>query len=363
MTTKRGKGKSKAGDREFETGEVRLQKIIAAAGIASRRKSEQLITLGRVQVNGKIITELGAKADPSKDHIRVDGKLLHGAERTRYFVLNKPRGYVTTLKDPEHRPTVAQIFSHVRERLFPVGRLDYGSEGLLLMTNDGALANSLMKAANGVEKVYVVKVSGRPDEASLERLRQGVRIPKGRVQAEEEEKGSGSSAAKPTETVLTAPAGIRIVKDADNPWVEVRLVEGRNRQIRKMFEEAGHHVEKIRRIAYGPLELDVPPGEYRELDESEVDALKKAARAASRIRHGSGPAKRLGVQTKEPVRRADPRKRAQKLSPKAAARAAFSGAKKNPRKPQAKAGNLHPSSRGKTSNPQRREQGRRKQES
>jgi 23S rRNA pseudouridine2605 synthase len=348
---------------EKKGGEVRLQKIIAGAGIASRRKSEELITQGRVQVNGKVVTELGAKADPSKDHIRVDGKLLHGAERTRYFVLNKPRGYVTTLKDPEHRPTVAQIFSHVRERLFPVGRLDYGSEGLLLMTNDGELANSLMRAANGVEKVYVVKVAGRPSEEALERLRQGVRIPKGRVSAEEEEKGSGSSAAKPTETVLTAPAGIRVVKDAENPWLEVRLVEGRNRQIRKMFEEAGHHVEKIRRIAYGPLELDVPPGEFRELDESEVEALKKAARAASRTKPGAGAAKRLGVQPKESARRGKPGKRSQKLSPKAAARAAFSGAKQNSRKASRKGQVAHPSGRGKASNSKRQPQGHRKQES
>lgn len=243
-------------------GAVRLQKIIAAAGIASRRKSEEYILTGRVQVNGKIVTEMGAKADPARDHIKVDGKLLKGAERSRYFVVNKPRGTVTTLSDPQHRPTVAQIFSRVRERLYPVGRLDYASEGLLIMTNDGELANALMRAANGVEKVYLVKVAGRPDDGAIERLREGVRIDRGLA-------GDGK--------VLTSPAGVRLIRDADNPWFEVTLVEGRNRQIRKMFEETGHHVEKIRRVGYGPLQLDVPPGEYRELDPKEVEALRRAA--------------------------------------------------------------------------------------
>ena len=335
MSAAAGKGKSGA-EGGAESGAVRLQKIIAQAGIASRRKGEELIQQGRVQVNGKVVTELGEKADPSKDHIRVDGKLLHGAERTRYFVLNKPRGYVTTLHDPEHRPTVAQIFSHVKERLFPVGRLDYGSEGLLLMTNDGELANALMRAANGVEKVYVVKTSGRPSEEAMERLRQGIRIPKGRVEAEEKAKGSGSSAGSATETVMTVPAGIRVIREADNPWLEVRLVEGRNRQIRKMFEEAGHHVEKIRRIAYGPLELDVPPGEFRELEPEEVEALKKAARAASRSRPAGA---RLGVQAKEPGIQKRAKKRRGSGSPKAAARVAFSRAKNPDKKAGKNSGN------------------------
>ncbi len=242
--------------------QVRLQKLMAAAGIASRRKAEEYITSGRVQVNGQIVTELGAKADPAHDHIKVDGKLLKGPERPRYFMVNKPRGYVTTLSDPQHRPTIAQIFSRIKERLYPVGRLDYASEGLLLMTNDGELANSLMRAASGVEKVYLVKVAGRPDEGVLERLREGVRIDRGLV-------GDGK--------VLTAPAGVELIRDADNPWFQVTLIEGRNRQIRKMFEETGHHVEKIRRVGYGPLALDVPPGEYRELEPKEIEALRRAA--------------------------------------------------------------------------------------
>src|SRR5215471_20079846 len=142
----------------------RLQKIIAAAGVASRRKAEELITSGHVQVNGTTITELGSKADPESDHIRVNGKLLHGAERHVYLVLNKPKGFVTTVSDPEGRPTVMNLVRGVGSRVYPVGRLDYASEGLLLMTNDGALAHRLMKAASHVPKTYVVKVSGQPRE-------------------------------------------------------------------------------------------------------------------------------------------------------------------------------------------------------
>ncbi|HEX4757401.1 MAG TPA: pseudouridine synthase, partial [Terracidiphilus sp.] len=154
----------------------RLQKILSQAGVASRRKAEEMIEQGRVQVNGTVITELGTKADAGRDHIRVDGKLLHGAERLRYFVLNKPKGFVTTVKDPEGRPTVMKFFEKMRERLYPVGRLDYQSEGLLLVTNDGDLANRLTKAGSGVEKTYLVKVAGQPSEEELEVLRGGVAI-------------------------------------------------------------------------------------------------------------------------------------------------------------------------------------------
>ena len=243
----------------------RLQKIIAAAGLASRRKAEMLITEGRVRVNGQVVTELGAKADPARDHIRVDGKLLQGPEQPRYYMLNKPKGYVTTVADPEGRPTVMKFFERAGTRVFPVGRLDYQSEGLLLMTNDGALANALTRAAAKVEKTYLVKVSGRPTEAAIEQLRRGIMIERGKP-------GSGAG------RVLTEPATIRLMRDAENPWYEVVLTEGRNRQIRKLFEEVGHHVEKIRRIGYGPLVLDVPPGEARELQPSEVAALERAAR-------------------------------------------------------------------------------------
>ena len=248
---------------EAESGE-RLQKLLARAGVASRRKAEELIAEGRVQVNGQVVTEPGTRAVMGRDHVRVDGKLLQAAERMRYFVLNKPKGYVTTVSDPEGRATVMEFFQSVRERVYPVGRLDYLSEGLLVMTNDGELANGLTRAANGVEKRYLVKVSGEPDEEALDELRGGVVIERGRP-------GTG------TGRVRTAPAQIRKVRQGENPWFEVVLIEGRNRELRKMFEEIGHHVEKIRRVGYGPLELDVEPGKLRELDEEEVRLLRLAS--------------------------------------------------------------------------------------
>jgi 23S rRNA pseudouridine2605 synthase len=253
----------------------RLQKILAQAGIASRRKAEELILEGRVQVNGQTVTELGTRADLSRDHVRVDGKLLHGREQQRYYMLNKPRGYVTTLSDPEGRPTVVELMAQKRGphgdrvRLYPVGRLDYLSEGLLLMTNDGELANKLSKASAGVEKTYLVKVSGSPTPDKVEQLRHGIMIDRGRLN----EVRTGRR-----DRILTAPAKVEQVRGGDNPWYELTLTEGRNRQIRKMFEEVGHHVEKIRRIGYGALRLDVAPGEFRELTPGEVTALDRAAR-------------------------------------------------------------------------------------
>jgi 23S rRNA pseudouridine2605 synthase len=177
-------------------------------------------------------------------------------------MLNKPKGYVTTVSDPEGRPTVMQIFSKMSERLYPVGRLDYLSEGLLLVTNDGDLANKLTKAATGVEKTYLVKVSGQSTEEELNRLREGVGIDRTRP-------GEGR--------VQTAPASIRQVRQGDNPWYEVVLIEGRNRELRKMFEEIGHFVEKIRRVGYGPLVLDQEPGQFRELEAEELARLRLAA--------------------------------------------------------------------------------------
>lgn len=239
----------------------RLQKIIAAAGIASRRKAEQFIAGGLVSVNGQVVTELGTKADPERDHIRVNGKLLHGSERHVYLLMNKPKGYVTTLRDPEGRPTVMDLLRGVGARVYPVGRLDYSSEGLLLLTNDGDLANHLMKAASHVPKTYMVKVAGVPGSEGLEKLRAGISIPT--------ERGK---------RLRTAPAKIRVIREAANPWYEVTLMEGKNRQIRKMFEEIGHHVEKIKRVRYGPLELDVHPGQFRKLSAPEVEKLRALSR-------------------------------------------------------------------------------------
>ena len=239
----------------------RLQKIIAAAGIASRRKAEALIAGGAVSVNGQTITELGTKADPERDSIRVNGQLLRKAQRHVYVVLNKPKGYVTTVRDPEGRPTVMELVRGVRARVYPVGRLDFNSEGLLLLTNDGGLAAALMKAASHFPKTYLVKISGRPTAEGLAKLKSGIFI-----------------SAEHGQRVKTAPAKLRLVRDAENPWYEITLIEGRNRQIRRMFEEIGHHVEKIKRVRYGPLELDIPPGEFRCLTAHEISGLKSAVK-------------------------------------------------------------------------------------
>jgi len=240
----------------------RLQKIMAGSGIASRRKAEEIIAAERVTLNGKVVTEQGTKADPERDEICVDGRPLKKAERLVYYLLNKPKGYVTTVSDPEGRPTVMDLLPQGKrhERVYPVGRLDYASEGLLLMTNDGALAAKLMKAGSHMPKTYRVKVSGKPDEKAIARLRVGVTI--------ELEKGR---------RVKTSPAKIQLAEDGANPWFEVVLIEGRNRQIRRMFEQVGHHVEKIKRVQLGPVVLDVEPGKSRELTKREIEELKRAA--------------------------------------------------------------------------------------
>jgi len=235
----------------------RLQKILAAAGVASRRKAEEFITGGRVTVNGAVVTELGTRADPATDQIRVDDKPLQKAEQLLYFMLHKPKGYVTTVSDPQGRPTVMEFVSYRKERLYPVGRLDYASEGLLLMTNDGDLAQKMTKAGSHMPKVYHVKISGRPDKKGIERLRRGITI-----------------TLEDGQRVKTSPAKIRLLEDAANPWYEVILIEGRNRQIRSMFQNVGFLVEKIKRVQLGPLKLDVPPGKVRPLTVREVAQLK-----------------------------------------------------------------------------------------
>jgi len=235
----------------------RLQKIMAASGIASRRKAEEIIGAGRVTLNGKVVVEQGTKADPQRDVICVDGKPLKSRERLLYFLLHKPKGYVTTVSDPEGRPTVMELMKRCPQRVYPVGRLDFASEGLLLMTNDGQLAQRLMKAGSHAPKTYLVKISGQPDEQALNRLRAGITI--------ELEDGM---------RVKTSPAKLRLVEDSANPWYEVILSEGRNRQIRRMFQRVGFNVEKIKRVQLGPLVLDVPPGKYRALTVREVAQLK-----------------------------------------------------------------------------------------
>jgi len=241
-----------------------LQKIMAAAGLASRRKAEEMIRAGRVTLNGKVVIELGTKADPERDLIQVDGRPLGRKQKLVYFVLHKPKGYVTTVSDPEGRPTVMELMSNVAGRLYPVGRLDYASEGLLLMTNDGALAQKLTKAGSHVPKTYLVKISGKPDEREIARLRAGITIP-----------------LDDGRRVETSPAEIRLVEDRPNPWYQVTLIEGRNRQIRRMFQAVGFDVEKIRRVKLGPLLLDVPVGKWRELTKAEVQELEGWRRPVS----------------------------------------------------------------------------------
>jgi 23S rRNA pseudouridine2605 synthase len=242
----------------------RLQKIIAAAGVASRRRAEELIAAGRVTLNGKKVTEQGTKADAEHDEICVDGNHIPRVQKLQYFLVNKPKGCVTTVSDPEGRKTVMQLLPDCPERVYPVGRLDYASEGLLLMTNDGELAQRLTKAGSHVPKTYLVKIAGRPREKDIERLRTGIFI-----------------SLEDGRRVKTSPAKIRLAKDAPNPWYEVTLIEGRNRQIRRMFQEIGFPVEKIKRIQFGPLELDVPPGKFRPLTAREVEQLKGAAGGAA----------------------------------------------------------------------------------
>jgi 23S rRNA pseudouridine2605 synthase len=235
----------------------RLQKIMAECGVASRRKSEEIIAARRVTVNGQVVTELGTKADPDIDAICVDGTPLPRRQHFLYFVLHKPKGYVTTASDPQGRPTVMDLMKGIPERVYPVGRLDYASEGLLLMTNDGALAQKLTKAGSHVPKTYLVKISGKPDGATLDRLRAGIEI-----------------TLDDGRRVKTSPTEIRLVEDAANPWYEMVLIEGRNRQIRRMFDRVGFQVEKIKRVKFGHLALDVPAGKFRPLAGKEVEQFK-----------------------------------------------------------------------------------------
>jgi 23S rRNA pseudouridine2605 synthase len=230
-----------------------LQKILSQAGVTSRRKAEELIVQGRVTVNGETVTELGSKADLERDHIKVDGRLLHAPKRHVYLALNKPKGCVTTVSDPEGRQTVMHLLRGVRERVFPVGRLDYNSEGLLLLTNDGEFAHRITAPAGHVMKIYVVKVNGALTAEQERVFREGV----------------------PLHGQKTSPAEIKQIKPGVNPWYEVRIAEGRQNQIRLMFNYFGRLVEKLRRVKIGFLELDLAPGRYRQLTPHEVERFRK----------------------------------------------------------------------------------------
>jgi pseudouridine synthase len=238
---------------------VRLQKILSQAGIASRRAAEALIAEGRVTVNGATVREMGTKADPAADDVRVDGRRIKGPERHRYILLNKPSGYVTTRSDPQRRPTVLDLLRGVREYVYPVGRLDYDTEGLLLLTNDGDLAARLTHPRHGVERTYEARVAGVPDERDLERLRTGI----------------------PLEGRRTLPAAVDLVTRGRSAESVLRITirEGRNRQVRRMCEAVGHPLRALRRTRIGPLvDRRLQPGQWRELTEQEIGALRRASR-------------------------------------------------------------------------------------
>lgn len=237
--------------------EERIQKIISAAGVTSRRAAEQLITEGRVRLNGAVVTELGTKADPSKDHIKVDGKLINPKQPPTYLMLNKPAGFVTTMSDPEGRPTVQDLLKGVKVRVYPVGRLDYNTEGLLLLTNDGDLAHLITHPKHEFPKTYLAKIKGVLEDGAISALEQGVFLKDGK----------------------TAPARIKkIRKEESNSWLEITIHEGRKRQVRRMFDHMGHTVIRLKRVKTGGLVLgELAEGSYRYLTSQEVELLRETA--------------------------------------------------------------------------------------
>jgi 23S rRNA pseudouridine2605 synthase len=247
--------------------EQRLQKLISAAGIASRRHAEDLITSGKVTINGKLVTELGTKADPDKDHVKVNGKLINPQLKARektYVLLNKPKGYLSSVSDLEGRPVVVDLLPPALGKLHPVGRLDFNTEGLLLLTNDGDFTNYVTAARNRVEKVYEVKIKGVPTEGAIARLRRGVTLDDG---------------------TRTAPATIKLLHETDtNAWYEVLLHQGRNQQVRRMFEMIGNSVIKLRRVRIGFLtDENLKPGYFRYLAPSEVSRLISKRKSRPRV--------------------------------------------------------------------------------
>jgi 23S rRNA pseudouridine2605 synthase len=226
--------------------------------VASRRKAERLIKEGRVTVNGHVMRELGRKIDPARDHVKVDGRHLKPAEPHVYLLVNKPKGYVSSVHDPEGRPTVMDLLHGVRARVFPVGRLDYDGEGLLLLTNHGDLAQTLLHPRYHVAKTYLIKVKGVLTDEEIRRLEHGVDLEDGR----------------------TGPAAVqKIRKTAENSWLEITIHEGRKHQVKRMLEAVGHPVLKLKRIRFGPLALgDLPPGRSRYLTDREANALRELVR-------------------------------------------------------------------------------------
>jgi 23S rRNA pseudouridine2605 synthase len=234
--------------------EQRLQKIIAEMGVASRRKAEELIIEGRVTVNGQPAV-IGMKADLLRDHIKVDGKLLVTPEKKVYYIFNKPRGVVTSIGDPQGRPTVNDFLRRIRQRVFPVGRLDYDSEGMLFLTNDGDFAHAVLHPSKKISKTYLVKVKGVLEEEDIEKLRNGIKID-GR---------------------MTAPAKVkRLRKTENNSWIEMTIYEGKKRQIRRMLERVGHPVIRLMRVRIDGIEMgELSPGAYRRMTAEEMKRISK----------------------------------------------------------------------------------------
>ena len=249
----------------------RLQKFIADAGVCSRRAAERMIREGRVHVNGAIVTRMGVTVDSDRDAVKVDGRRIHPRKAPHvYLLLNKPRGVVTTMSDPEGRPTVADLIPRGMPRLFPAGRLDYNSEGLLLLTDDGDLARNLTHPSRKIAKIYQVKLKGRPSQSAIVRVEGGILLD-GRK---------------------TAPALIRLLKQGPNPWFEIRVTEGRKHLVRKLFDAVGHPVLKLKRTGFGPLLLrDLPSGQTRALLRSEIEGLQsRRGHKARRNRTDGNPA-------------------------------------------------------------------------
>ena len=234
----------------------RLQKIISQAGIASRRAAEQMITDGRVRVNGKVVTELGTKYDAALVKIEVDGKAIGSSEEKVYFLLNKPKGYISTARDERGRRTVLDLLPHIKERIYPIGRLDNNTEGLLLLTNDGVLMNGLLHPRFEVNKTYIARVETAPTDGELEKLRTGIKLADG----------------------LTAPAIVELMTDAEKVKVRLTIHEGRNRQVRRMLKAIGHEVLALKRVSFAGLNLNgVKRGKYRALTEKEIATLYRLA--------------------------------------------------------------------------------------
>jgi 23S rRNA pseudouridine2605 synthase len=281
--------------------EVRLQKLIAGTGLSSRRKAETMIAAGRVTVNGKVVTELGTKVDPERDHVKVDGRHLAGAQPFVYLMLNKPKNIMSTLDDPGGRTTVKDFLRGVSVRVFPVGRLDFDSEGLMLLTNNGELAQALLHPRYHVPKTYLIKVKGVLMDEEIRQLEQGVRLEDG----------------------MTGPAQVKKIRKAEqNSWLEITIREGRKHQVKRMLEAVGHPVIKLMRVRMGPLSLgNLASGEFRFLTDREANALRELVeQRVTAIEQGEAPTPR----PKRPARRegwARP-DRPRKQSPKKARRVA-----------------------------------------